>query len=200
MCRRRSKHICEVQIIHGELLKLKADQTPVYNLVRSLGLVGPLPEATTETRRRPPQRTRAALAVLRIFMARHAAYVGWNYVVQGYGADMGLVAPGQVKIRMMKAPALVYAAAMAPPYLFCAFLLIRDLLAQFDSTCARFGAVAAIWFLQVILGMGETLYKHTNFLPRPAVVHEDVAIFVTYDQVRTCSRPAEEGRILQSRV
>ena len=30
--------------------------------------------------------------------------------------------------------ALVYAAAMAPPYLFCAFLLIRDLLAQFDST------------------------------------------------------------------
>ena len=152
------KHICEVQIIHGELLKLKADQTPVYNLVRSLGLVGPLPEATTETRRRPPKRTQAALAVLRIFMAKHAAYVGWNYVVQGYGADVGLVAPGQVKIRMMKAPALVYAAAMAPPYLFCAFLLIRDLLAQFDSTCARFGAVAAIWFLQVILGAGETLY------------------------------------------
>ena len=112
----------------------------MYNLVRSLGLVGPLPEATTETRRRPPKRTRAALIVLRIFMARHAAYVGWNYVVQGYGADMGLVAPGQVKIRLMTAPALVYAAAMAPPYLFCAFLLIRDLLAQFDSTCARFGA------------------------------------------------------------
>ena len=155
---RFQKHICEVQISHSELLKLKADQTPVYNLVRSLGLVGPLPEATTETRRRPPKRTRAALIVLRIFMARHAAYVGWNYVVQGYGADMGLVAPGQVKIRLMTAPALVYAAAMAPPYLFCAFLLIRDLLAQFDSTCARFGAVAAIWFLQVILGAGETLF------------------------------------------
>ena len=155
---RFQKHICEVQIIHGELLKLKADQTPVYNLVRSLGLVGPLPEATTETRRRPPKRTNAALAVLRIFMAKHAAYVGWNYVTQGYGRDIGLVAPGQVKLRMMKAPGLVYAAAMAPPYLFCSFLLIRDLLAQFDSTCGRFGAVAAIWFLQFIYGAGETMY------------------------------------------
>ena len=36
---RFQKHICEVQISHSELLKLKADQTPVYNLVRSLGLV-----------------------------------------------------------------------------------------------------------------------------------------------------------------
>ena len=37
------EHVCEVQFIHSDLLTLKTEQTPVYNLVRSLGLVGPLP-------------------------------------------------------------------------------------------------------------------------------------------------------------
>ena len=146
-------------------MKLKANQTPVYNLVRSLGLVGPLPEATApETRRRPPKRTRAALAVLRIFMARFAAGQGMHYLTQGYASDIGLVAPGQVKLLTLKAPALVYSAAMAPPYFFCAFLLIRDLLTQIHSTRWRVAAVAAIWFLQVMWEFGMTTYMASNNL------------------------------------
>ena len=156
---RFQKHICEIQIIHAELLKLKTNQAPVYNLVRSLGLVGPLPEATApETRRRPPKRTRAALAVLRIFMARFAAAQGMNYVTNGYGTDVGLANAGQVLLRTMTAPGLVYAAVMAPPYFFCAFLLLRDLLAQFDSTRWRVAAVAAVWVLQFASESGLALY------------------------------------------
>ena len=55
------KHIYEIQIIHAELLKLKTNQAPVYNLVRSLGLVGPLPTGAESAA--DAKGTRAALAV-----------------------------------------------------------------------------------------------------------------------------------------
>ena len=35
-------HISEVQILVNGLYQLKGDQTPLYNLARTIGLVGPL--------------------------------------------------------------------------------------------------------------------------------------------------------------
>ena len=58
----------------------------------------------------------------------------------------------------LKAPALVYAVAMAPPYFFCAFLLIRDLLTQIHCVRWRVAAVAAIWFLQLLYEVPITSY------------------------------------------
>ena len=122
-------HVCEVQIIHADLLKLKEEQTPVYNLVRSLGLVGPLPAGAPEKDKKPaprlPFRVRLALGALRWFMARSAVEQGMGYLFSSFGADVGVVFPGTVGFIRRRAPGLFYAACFVPPYLCCAFLLSR---------------------------------------------------------------------------
>lgn len=69
-----------------------------------------------------------------------------------------MVAPGQVKLRTMRAPALIYAAAMVPPYFFCAFLLLRDLLAQIDCFRWRAAAVVATCILQIVFDGPTAMY------------------------------------------
>ena len=72
------------------IYKLKGDQTPLYNLARSLGLVGPLhPQhavlmetaVVNKNRVRPPKSTRMLLVVLRMMVGLASAWPSMGYLL-----------------------------------------------------------------------------------------------------------------------
>ena len=121
--------LSEVQIIVSGIYSLKGEQTPLYNLARSLGLVGPLqPEyamlmegaAVGKDRVRPPRSTRVLLVALRAVAMLGASFPSMFYpwfcfLFQSYfGVD---VMAGIYGIQLRLPVWTVYGLALAIPNL-----------------------------------------------------------------------------------
>ena len=80
--------LAEVQILVAGIYTLKGEQTPLYNLARSLGLVGPLQpqhavlveSAAVTDRVRPPLATRVLLVALRMMVSLNTTMVAPFYL------------------------------------------------------------------------------------------------------------------------
>eukprot|EP00908_Phaeocystis_cordata_P027108 Transcript_9648.p1 GENE.Transcript_9648~~Transcript_9648.p1 ORF type:complete len:711 (-),score=108.43 Transcript_9648:607-2526(-) len=154
--------LSEVQIIVSGIYSLKGEQTPLYNLARSLGLVGPLqPEyamlmegaAVGKDRVRPPRSTRVLLVALRAVAMLGASFPSMFYpwfcfLFQSYfGVD---VMAGIYGIQLRLPVWTVYGLALAIPNLILGYLTARDI-ARVEGWPSSLASTAVVWFFYMVI-------------------------------------------------
>ena len=93
--------LAEVQILVAGIYQLKGEQTPLYNLARSLGLVGPLQpqhallvdSAAGTDRVKPPHCTRVLLVALRVLVALNCTWMAPFYIFLLFMHDLAVIKP-----------------------------------------------------------------------------------------------------------
>ena len=132
-------NVAEVQIITESIYHLKNDQTPLYNMARVMGLVGPLPpeyalmsSAAGGQRPKLPCGTRWLLVTLRAFVGVAATGPAMFYLM--FILLIEHIVPGSIDgaevIYSIKVPTwlkAIYAPALASPFLIVGFLTTRDM-------------------------------------------------------------------------
>merc|ERR1712224_4348 len=124
-------HLCEIQIHSLHYYKLKKDQTPAYEICRSLGLLGSLPTSRRSSILRLPKIIQIATIIL------HAA--GLWLAIEYLSAYFVLLSFGY-HLDNDKIPKWTWFLIALPPYLLIAFLNMRWFL-QHHSRTTIFGVL-----------------------------------------------------------